>query len=148
MHNLAEMLRQSDSCMEVMLNMKVHIPLDEFLELFGIVGNNRLVDIKNEGLTGLSDGEILEKLLTSDVIVSCCCDYLGTEFYLTDDSEGKTYFAVCTDLDEYKKVFSHEDEIFPRPYHFRQLLNVADFLVVNPASESLVMDSKLFKSQI
>lgn len=145
MGDLAEMLRQSDSCRNVSVNMKFQMPLDEFLELFGILANNRMADMKIEGLDGLSEEEIRKKLLSSDVIVPCCDDYLGTEFYFTDDSSGKTYFAVCTDLDEYNKAFGHEDEIYPRPYHFSQLLDIADYLVLNPASESLVMDSKKFK---
>lgn len=145
MDDLAEMLRQSDSCREVWLNMKVHIPLDEFLELFGIVANNRMGDMKIEGLDGLCEDEIREKLLASDVIVPCCDDIHGTVFFVNDDSKAKTYFAVCTDLDEYNKVFSHEEELYPRPYHFSQLLDIADYMVLNPASESLVIDSKRFK---
>ena len=156
MRDLAEMLKQTDEYSAVAINplgkFSFRIPIEEFLGLFGIVGNNKIKDIKNEKLRqllreGKPDDEFKEILLASAMIVPCIDEIDGTSFVPIFDDEDRQYFQVFTDLDEYEKGMENDlEEIYPQAYRFLQLVKFAnEYVVVNKASESFVFRAEDFK---
>jgi hypothetical protein len=158
MSDLADMLKQTDKYSIIAINpftqLNLNMPIEAFLSQFR--DEIKIEDIKNEELRALLHKENLsdddmakfaETLMSSIMITGCVDADEGTSFVLIWDSENKPHLPLFTDLDEFEKIFSkHKEDVYPQAYHFMDLVKVAkgDF-VINPASESLKLNSEMFK---
>lgn len=117
----------------------------------------RIEEIKHErireilALENLSDEDAVEltnELFKSTMITGCVDADDGTNFVLIWDSENKPHLPLFTDLDEFNKIFSnYGEDVYPVAYRFGDLLSVArEDLVINPASESLILDPEIFRN--
>ena len=161
MSDLADMLRQTDKYSVIAINpfteFDLNMPIQAFLSQFNGDDELQITDIKNDKLRellqqkNLSDDELKEfseELLSSIMITGCVDADDGTSFVLIWDDENKPHLPLFTDIDEFKKIFeNYKEDVYPQAYQFTDLLKVAnEDLVINPASESLVLDSKMCKS--
>ena len=114
------------------------------------IKHERLRELLNlENLTDDDASEIWEELFKSTLITGCVDADDGTNFVLIWNSDNKPHLPLFTDLDEFKKIFAdYKEDVYPAAYHFTDLLKVAkEDWVLNPASESLVLDPEMFKVQ-
>lgn len=81
------------------------------------------------------------------MIIPCVKAEDGINFVLISDENDKLHLPLFTDIDEFKKMFDeYSEDVFAQAYHFTDLLKVAsENMVINPASESLVIDPGMFK---
>lgn len=160
MSDLADLLRQTDKYSLIAINpftdYNMNIPIETFLNLFNNESEIEINDIKNDEIKellhqeNLSDEELKEfgeKLLTSVMIVGCVNADDGTNFVLIWDDNDKPHLPLFTDIDEFKKIFNnYKRDIYPQAYKFEDLVKVAnENMVLNPASESIVLDPEMFK---
>ena len=97
----------------------------------------------------LSQEDLIEfsaKLLKSIMITGCVDADDGTNFVLIWNNENKPHLPLFTDIDEFKKIFdNYKEDVYPQAYKFTDLIKVAkDDFVINPASESLVLNPEMF----
>lgn len=158
MKDLADMLKQTDKYSVISINpftqFDLNMPMEAFLRQFDDeidIGDIRNDDLKEflhrKDVSEEEVNEFGEKLLKS-VMITPCVDADGrTNFVLIWNKENKPHLPLFTDIDEFKKMFdNHREDIYPQAYHFIDLVKVAEEdLVINPASESLVLDSEMFK---
>ena len=150
MSDLAGMLAQSDRYSIISINpfteFDLNMPIEAFLAQFDF-----RPDALREllGKNDLSDDELREALMSSQMIVGCVDLPNGTRFAIIWDNDKKPHIPLFTDIDEFKKIFEkYSEEVYPQAYNFSDLVNVAkDDLVINPASESLVLNPETFKGQ-
>ena len=160
MSDLAEMLKQTDRYSVIAINpfteSNLNMPIGGFLAQFGDEDELEIEDIRNDDLREFlhkkelsqeDTDEFGEKLLKSIMIIGCVDTDDGTNFVLIWNDENKAHLPLFTDIDEFKKIFAnHKEDVYPQAYRFADLMKVADEnLVINPASESLVLDPKIFK---
>lgn len=157
MCDLAEIIKQSDEYSTIAINpfkcSSFSLSVDEFLGLFEIVADHKIRDIENEKLidllqkTDISDDELIQNMSESTFITAWCDDDSGAMYVPTFDCEDNCYFALFTDLNEYKKVFGNDSEVYPQAFAFQKAVKFAnDDLVINPASQSFkIRYEKLFK---
>ena len=83
------------------------------------------------------------------MIVGCVDADDGTSFVLIWDNDKKPHLPLFTDIDEFKKIFeNYSGDVYPQAFDFADLVDAAkDDLVINPASESLVLDLETIKGQ-
>ena len=153
MSDLADMLRQTDKYSVITINpfteFDLNMPIEAFLSQFR--DKIEITDIKNDRLRQLLNQNDIEgfadELMKSIMIAPCVDADEGTSFVLIWNDENKPHIPLFTDIDEFKKIFDeHKKDVYPQAYHFRDLVKVAgEDLVINPASESLVLDSKIFR---
>ncbi len=150
MSDLAEILKQSDEYGAVSINPFTenfyNLSLDEFLDIFGIVANYRIKDIKNEKLRKLlqnNPDELYYELRDSVLITACSHGDDGKHYVCTYDSDDNPYFPLFTDLNEFNKVFSRDREVYPEAYKFYRVLKFTDDdFMINPATESVAIPLK------
>lgn len=158
MSDLANLLKQTDRYAVIAINpfteFDLNIPIKAFLAQFDDaveiedVKNDKLRELlKQKDLSEVDVKELGNMLLSSVMIVGCVDADDGTNFVLIWNNENKPHLPLFTDLDEFKKIFSnHKEDVYPQAYHFKDLVKTAnEDLVINPASESLVLDSEMFK---
>lgn len=158
MSDLADLLKQSDDYSVIAINPFTEYDLNMTIEAFlaqfreepeiADIRNDRLRQlIKQENLSEEEFDEFTMALLSSVMIAGCVDAYDGTNFVLIWNDENKPHLPLFTDLDEFKKIFSnYKEDVYPQAYHFRDLTKVAkENLVINPASESFVLDPEIFK---
>ena len=158
MSDLADMLKQTDKYSVIAINpfteYGLNMPMQAFLSQFE--DELEIEDIRNDDLRELLDkkefsqedaNEFGEKLLKSIMITGCVDADDGTNFVLIWDNENKPHLPLFTDIDEFKKIFDdYNEDVYPQAYHFTDLVKVAkEDLVINPASESLVLNPEIFK---
>ena len=158
MSDLADMLKQTDRYSVIAINpfteFDLNMPTGAFLAQFR--DEAEIADIKNDKLTellgkkDLSEDELKElgeELMTSIMITGCVDADDGTSFVLIWNDDKKPHLPLFTDVDEFEKIFgNHKEDVYPQAYHFTDLVKVAkEDLVINPASESLVLDLEMFK---
>ncbi|WP_407376864.1 SseB family protein [Methanobrevibacter sp.] len=158
MGDLADMLKQTDRYSVIAINpftqFDLNMPIEAFLSQFS--DEIDIEDIRNDELREFlhekdwSDNDVKEfgdKLLKSIMIAGCVDADDGTNFVLIWNDENKPHLPLFTDIDEFKKIFDeYNEDVYPQAYHFTDLIKVAhEDLVINPASESLVLDLKMFK---
>ncbi len=147
MSDLAEILKQSDEYDSVSINPFTenfyNLSLDEFLDIFGIVANHKIPGIENEKLNDLLENnpDELNVELADSVLITAWADTDdGRHYVCTYDEDDNQYFPLFTDLGEFKKVFSHDVEVYPQAYKFfRALKFTDDDFMLNPATESLTI---------
>ncbi len=157
MSDLADMLRQTDRYSlisinpftEFDLNMPIQAFLSQFEDEFHIedVENKRLRQLL-EDLSDDTIGEFSQRLLSSVMITGCVDADDGTNFVLIFNKDKKPHLPLFTDLDEFKKIFDdYKTDVYPQAYHFTDLVKTAkEDMVINPASESFVLNPEMFKS--
>lgn len=158
MSDLADMLKQTTDYSVIAINPFTEYDLNMTIEAFLAQFEDKpeIEDIRNDRLrellkqNDLSEEEFDEftmALLTSVMIAGCVDADGSTNFVLIWNDDNKTHLPLFTDLDEFKKVFDdYKEDVYPQAYHFRDLTKVAkEDLVINPASESFVLDPKIFK---
>jgi hypothetical protein len=152
MGDLAEMLKQTDKYASVTINIFTNsffeLPLDDFLDIFGIVANHRIKDIENEKLRQLlqsdfTEDELYAELMDLPLITPWVDEELGPANEFTFDENDNIYVPLFSDLEEFKKVFGNAREVYPQSYTFsRSLEFFKDDLVINPATESVFLIQK------
>lgn len=150
MSDLAEILKQSDEYDSVSINPLTenfyNLSLDEFLDIFGIVSNHRIKDIKNEKLREIlqnNPDELYCELTDLTLITACSHGDDGKYYVCTYDADDNPYFPLFTDLDEFNKVFNRDGEVYPEAYKFYRVLKFADDnFMINPATESVAIPLK------
>ena len=157
MSDLADMLKQTDRYSVIAINPftehGLNMPIGAFLAQFR--DEAEIADIRNDklrellGKGDLSEDELKElgeELMTSIMITGCVDADDGTSFVLIWDDENKPHLPLFTDVDEFEKIFgNHKEDVYPQAYHFTDLVKVAkEDLVINPASESLVLNPEMF----
>ena len=161
--DLAGMLSQTDKYSVIAINpftdFDLNLPVSAFMNLMGKndsgekmkiedITHDRLRELlKNRG--NLSEDELDEfgdELFKSTLITGCVNDDEGTGFALIWDNENVAHMPLFTDIEEFEKIFSEYDEVFPQAYRFSDYLKIAkeDF-VINPASESLKLNPEMFR---
>lgn len=160
MSDLADMLRQTDKYSVIAINpftpFDLNMPIEAFLGLFNDEIKIEIEDIKNDDLREFlhrkelsqeDANEFGEKLLKSIMITGCVDTDDGTNFVLIWNNENKPHLPLFTDIGEFKKIFdNHKEDVYPQAYQFTDLVKVAkEDLVINPASESLVLNPEMFK---
>lgn len=160
MSDLADMLKQTDKYSVIAINpftqFDLNMPIEAFLSQFNDEDKIEIEDIRNDELREflhkkeLSQedvNEFGEKLLKSVMITGCVDASDGTNFVLIWNNENKPHLPLFTDIDEFKKIFdNHREDVYPQAYKFTDLIKVArENLVINPASESLVLNPEMFK---
>ena len=158
MSDLADMLKQTDKYSVIAINpftqFDLNMPIEAFLSQFD--EECEIEDIRNDDVREflhkkeLCDDDAIEfgeKLLNSIMITGCVDADDGTNFVLIWNNENKAHLPLFTDIDEFKKIFDdYKEDVYPQAYHFTDLIKVAkEDLVINPASESLVLDPEMFK---
>ncbi|MBE6498076.1 MAG: SseB family protein [Methanobrevibacter sp.] len=153
MGDLAEMLKQTDKYASVTINIFTksffELPLDDFLDIFGIVANHRIKDIKNEKLRQLlqsdfTEDELYTELMDLPLITPWVDKELGPANEFTFDENDNIYVPLFSDFDEFKKVFGNVHEVYSQSYTFsRSLEFFKDDLVINPATESVFLIQKI-----
>lgn len=150
MSDLAGMLAQSDRYSIISINpfteFGLNMPIEAFLAQFDIKPDElRELMAKKD----LDDDELIEALMSSQMIVGCVDADEGTSFVLIWDDNKKSHLPLFTDIEEFKKIFeNYAEDVYPQAYYFSDLIRVAkDDLVINPASESLVLNPESFKGQ-
>ncbi|MEE3490888.1 MAG: SseB family protein [Methanobrevibacter sp.] len=159
MSDLADMLKQTDRYSVIAINpftqFDLNMPIEAFLSQFNDEGKMEIEDIRNDELREffhkkeLSQGDAKQwgvNLIKSILIIGCVDTEEGTNFVLIWNDKNKPYLPLFTDIDEFKKIFDDYDEdVYPQAYHFKDIVKVAkEDLVINPASESLVLDQDMF----
>ena len=157
MADLAEMLKQTDRYASVTINIFTQsffeLPLDEFLDIFGIVANHRIKDIKNEKLRQLLQNDFTEDELYQEIndlplITPWVDEEQGPAYEVTYDKNDNLYVPLFTDLDEFKMVFGNDNEVYPQAYTFSRYVEfLKDDLVINPATESVAIHLKDLKDK-
>lgn len=155
MSDLAEILKQSDEYGAVSINPFTenfyNLSLDEFLDIFGIVANYRIKDIKNEKLRKLlqnNPDELYYELRDSVLITACSHGDDGKHYVCTYDKDDNPYFPLFTDLEEFNKVFSRDAEVYPEAYKFYRFVKFTDDdFMINPATESVAIPLKDLKDK-
>ena len=112
------------------------------------IKHERLRELLNlENMTDDDASEIWEEFFKSTLITGCVDTDDGTNFVLIWDDENKPHLPLFTDIDEFKKIFDdYKEDVFPQSYYFTDLIKVAKRnLVINPASQSRVLDLEMFK---
>ncbi|AMD16872.1 hypothetical protein TL18_01750 [Methanobrevibacter sp. YE315] len=160
MSDLADMLKQTDKYSVIAINpftqFDLNMPIEAFLSQFNDEDKLEITDIKNDELREFlhrkelsqeDANEFGEKLLKSIMITGCVDTDDGTNFVLIWNNENKPHLPLFTDIDEFKKIFdNHKEDVYPQAYQFTDLVKVAkEDLVINPASESLVLNPEMFK---
>lgn len=154
MSDLADMLKQTDKYSVISINpfteYDLNMPIEAFLAQFS--DELEIEDIRNDNLKKLlaqkdNSGEFVERLLASVMIIPCVKAEDGINFVLISDENDKLHLPLFTDIDEFKKMFDeYSEDVFAQAYHFTDLLKAAsENMVINPASESLVIDPRMFK---
>ena len=163
MSDLAGMLLQTDKYSVIAINpftdFDLNLPVDAFMNLMGKNDSGEKMNIEDihhdrirellKKRGNLSEEELAEfsdELFKSTLITGCVNTDDGTGFALIWDNENVAHMPLFTDIEEFEKIFSEYDEIFPQAYHFTDYLKIAkeDF-VINPASESLKLDPEMFR---
>lgn len=150
MRDLAGMLCQSDRYSIIAINpfteFDLNMPIEAFLAQFDIRPDGLREIMAKEDLDG---DELVEKLMSSQMIVGCVDADDGTSFVLIWDNDKKPHLPLFTDIDEFKKIFeNYSGDVYPQAFDFADLVDAAkDDLVINPASESLVLDLETIKGQ-
>ena len=152
MSDLASMLKQTDKYSVLAINplteYDLNMPMEAFLALFEDAKINENNDKLKELLKQKPscDDELKEILLSSVMIVGCIDADNGANFVLIWDNDQKPHMPLFTDIDEYKKMFGDNADIYPNECNFIDLINVAEEnLVINPASESLILNPDIFR---
>lgn len=160
MSDLADMLKQTDKYSIISINpftqFNLNMPIEAFLSQFNDEDKIGIEDIKNDELmeflhkNDLSQEDVNEfggKLLNSIMITGCVAADDDINFVLIWDDKNKPHLPLFTDIDEFKKIFgNYNEDVYPQAYHFTDLIKVAkEDLVINPASESLVLNPEMFK---
>lgn len=149
--DLADMLKQSDRYSIITINpfteFDLNMPIEAFLSLFDtepVIDNDELKELLSK--KEMSD-ELTEKLQDSIMITGCVDTDDGTNFVLIWDSENTSFLPLFTDISEFKKIFeNYKEDVYPQAYHFTDLIKVSgDNVVINPASESLILDMSMFR---
>lgn len=155
MSDLAEILKQSDEYDSISINPFTenfyNLSLDEFVDNFGIVSNHKIPDIKNEKLRELlqnNPDELYYELRDSVLITACSHGDDGKHYVCTYDKDDNPYLPLFTDLDEFNKVFSRDEEVYPEAYNFCKLVKFTDDdFMINPATESVAIPLKDLKDK-
>lgn len=155
MSDLAEILKQTDKYVSVSINPITenfyNLSLDEFLDIFAIVSNHKIPDIKNEKLRKMiqNNPDELNCELTDSVLISAWADLdYGKHYVRTYDKDDNPYFPLFTDLEEFNKVFSRDEEVYPEAYNFCRLEKFTDDdFMINPATESVAIPLKDLKDK-
>ena len=141
--DLADMLKQTDKYQIIAINPFTEYPLNIPMPAFLAQFESRLNQLLDNG----DLDELKEELLNSIMITGCVEADDGTNFVLIWDDENKPHLPLFTDIDEFKKIFDdYKEDVFPQSYYFTDLIKVAKRdLVINPASQSRVLDLEMFK---
>lgn len=158
MSDLADLLKQTDEYSVIAINpfteFDLNMPIGAFLAQFN--EKPKITDIRNDKLREflkpkeLSDEELEEfgeTLLSSIMITGCVDADKGTSFVLIWNDDNNPHLPLFTDIDEFNKIFKdYKEDVYPQAYHFTDLAKVAkEDLVINPASESMVLNPEIFK---
>ena len=152
MQDLANMLKQTDRYSILAINpfteYDLNMPMEAFLNLF----KQEIDEIRNDDLRELLGGDVTSmefkiEIANSTLIVPCVEADDGVNFVLISDEEKKAHLPLFTDIEEFEKMFKdYSADVFPQAYYFKDLLKVArEAWVINPASESLVLNPEMFK---
>ncbi|WP_296803496.1 SseB family protein [uncultured Methanobrevibacter sp.] len=150
MRDLAGMLAQSDRYSIIAINpfteFDLNMPIEAFLAQFDIRPDGLRELLAKEDLDG---DELIEELMSSQMIAGCVDTDEGTNFVLIWDNDKKPHLPLFTDIEEFKKMFeNYTGDVYPQAYYFSDLIDVANNnIVINPACESVVLDLETIKGQ-